>query len=188
MVSRYVPDARKALEIIVWLAAARPTMDAHHIVNCAYYADKRHLNEYGRSIAGDWYEADEHGPLGKCVSGLLRDCPLEILASDRHGEIPIIVREGDSAVIPKRNPNVKYLSVTDIEALTWAVENYAHLSFDELVALGREEAAYQRAQGGDMKYEDMLEPAPDAAGRVQELTETAAYAVSGAHGGGRAIG
>src|ERR1700733_3738119 len=92
MSARYVPDTAKALEVILWLTTTRPGLDMYHVVKCAYYADKRHLNLYGRPIAGDWYEADEYGPLGKCVYGLLRGNPFEMLAlGSSNGKIPLTV-------------------------------------------------------------------------------------------------
>lgn len=177
MSARYIPDTSKALEVVLWLAAARPDMDIYHVVKCAYYADKRHLNGHGRPIAGDWYAADEYGPLGKCVYGLLRGSPAEILALKSNGRIPLRVRENDYVVIPERDPNLRRLSQSEIEALTWAVENYAHLSFDELLELSHEEEAYKKADGGRMKYEDMLEPSPGREHRAAELAENARYAV-----------
>jgi hypothetical protein len=177
MTARYIPDTHKALEVILWLTTECAGMDLYHVVKCAYYADKRHLNLYGRPIAGDWYEADEYGPLGKCVYGLLRGNPLEILALQTNGKIPFTVREEDYTVIPDRDANISRLSESDREALAWSINNYAGLSFDELLELSHEEEAYRRADGGRMRYEDMLDPTPDRDQRAQDLAENARYAV-----------
>ena len=174
---RVIPDTAKALEVILWLASAREGMDVYHVVKCAYYADKRHLNLYGRTIAGDWYEADEYGPLGKCVYGLLRRRPIEILALETNGDIPLTVNNKNHIVTPERDANYRRLSNSDREALSWAVDNYAHLSFGELLELSHQEEAYQKAEGGRMRYEDMLEPTPDHASRAQQLAESAGRAV-----------
>ena len=178
MTARYIPDTAKVLEVILWLTTESPGMDVYHVVKCAYYADKRHLNQYGRPIAGDQYEADEYGPLGQCIYGLLRGRPLEALALELNGgPIPISVGDQDHVVVPGRDPNLGKLSQSDVEALHWAIENYAHMSFRELLELGHEEEAYQRADGGRMRYEDMLDPAPDRETKAQELSENARHAV-----------
>jgi uncharacterized phage-associated protein len=177
MSARYMPDTAKALEVILWLASAKPDIDVYHIVKCAYYADKRHLNRYGRPIAGDTYEANQYGPLGKCVYGLLRGDPLELLALENNGKVPFTVRDEDYVVLPDREANERRLSESDREALAWAVENYGDLSFRELLELSHEEDAYQRAEGGRMRYEDMLDPTPDRDERARELAENARYAV-----------
>jgi uncharacterized phage-associated protein len=178
MAARYVPDTAKVLEVILWLATERPGIDVYRVVKCAYYADKRHLNLYGRPIAGDWYEADEYGPLGQCIYGLLRGRPLEALALELNGgPVPLSVGQQDHVVVAERDPNLAKLSTSDTEALRWAVENYAHLSFRELLELSHEEEAYQKADGGRMRYEDMLDPAPDRDRKALELAENARHAV-----------
>jgi hypothetical protein len=177
MSARYIPDTPKVLEVILWLASARPAMDVYHVVKCAYFADKRHLNLYGRPIAGDWYEADEYGPLGKCIYGLIRGHPLELLALQSNGKPPFSVSDEDHVIIPEREANKARLSQSDIEALSWAVENYADLSFNELLVLSHEEEAYRKADGGRMRYEDMLEPSPDREKRAEDLAQNARYAV-----------
>lgn len=177
MSARYIPDTAKALEVILWLASAKPGIDVYHIVKCAYYADKRHLNLYGRPIAGDSYEADRYGPLGKCVYGLLRGDPLEFLALKNNRKLPFVVREEDYGVISDRDANTRRLSESDQEALAWALDNYGDLTFEELLELSHDEEAYQKAEGGRMRYEDMLEPTTDRDDRARELAENARYAV-----------
>ena len=80
-------------------------------------------------------------------------------------------------VTPERDANKGRLSASDVEALTWAVENYAHLSFDELVELSHSEEAYRNANGGILQYEDMLDLTPDREKRAEDLAENARYAV-----------
>jgi len=175
--AKYIPDTAKALEVIIWLATERVGMDVYHVVKCAYYADKRHLNLHGRPIAGDWYEADEYGPLGKCVYGLLRRHPIEILALESNGYVPLLVGEKDHVVSVEREPNLRKLSESDIQALKWAADNYADLTFEELLVLSHEEEAYQKADGGRMRYEDMLDETPDRQERARALAEDARHAV-----------
>jgi len=177
MSARYIPNTAKALEVILWLASAKPGIDVYHIVKCAYYADKRHLNLYGRPIAGDYYEADQYGPLGKCIYGLLRGNSLELLALESNGRVPFTVRQDDHGVIADRDANERRLFDSEKEALAWALENYGDLSFDDLLELSHDEEAYQKAEGGRMRYEDMLEPSPDRERRAKDLAETARYAV-----------
>src|SRR3954447_26379931 len=117
MSARYIPDTAKVLEVILWLATECPGIDVYHVVKCAYYADKRHINMYGRPIAGDWYEADEYGPLGQWLYGLIRRNPIEVLALQANGYVPISITEEDHAVIPGRDPNIRKLSESDKDAL-----------------------------------------------------------------------
>ena len=56
--ARYAVHTAKAVETIVWLANAKPGIDVYHVVKCAFFADKDHLNRFGRPIAGDDYDAE----------------------------------------------------------------------------------------------------------------------------------
>ena len=119
----------------------------------------------------------EYGPLGHCIYGLLRGRPFELLALGTNGRVPFAVSDRDYVVAADRPPNSRRLSKSDIEALRWAAENYADLSFDDLVVISHGEAAYQKADGGMMSYEDMLEDSPDKQARIRDLIDNARYAV-----------
>ena len=176
-VARYAIHTAKAVETIVWLATERPEIDIYHVVKCAFYADKYHLNKYGRPIAGDDYDADVYGPLGRCVYRILKADPIEMLAVGGNGELPFTVGQRWK-VTADREPNTRILSESDVEALKHAASEVADLTFDELVERTHRERAYIEANGGRMKYEDLLDvsdPLRDA--KAEDLAETAPYAV-----------
>lgn len=175
MPARYKIHTAKALEVILWLVNERPGMDVYHVVKCAFYADKYHLNEYGRPIAGDLYQAARYGPLGQSVYGLLTNNPLDALALGLNFPVPLTVRPGWQ-VYADREPNLNRLSESDVEALRHAVERYADMSFNELVELSHSERAYQRAFGGPMRYEDLLDETPDLGQRQSDIVEVSGRA------------
>jgi uncharacterized phage-associated protein len=157
----------------VWLANRRPRIDIYHVVKCAFYADKYHVNKYGRPIAGDHYVADTYGPLGKAVYGLMNGDPFEILALGGNGDLPFTVGERWQ-VVATRDANSNRLSESDVEALEWAVRQYADMTFDELVDESHSEHAYLAAFGGTMRYEDLLNRAdPMRKAKAEALEEIA---------------
>jgi uncharacterized phage-associated protein len=161
----------------VWLAKASPEIDIYHVVKAAFYADKYHLNKYGRPIAGDDYEADRYGPLGQCVYGLLRRDPMEMLALGGNGELPFQVGERWT-VVADREANLRVLSESDLEALAYGLRKVEGRSFEDLVQATHDEPAYVEANGGRMKYEDLLDaddPARNA--KAADLAENARSAV-----------
>lgn len=177
MIAQYAVHTGKALEVIIWLANAKPGIDVYHVVKCAFFADKYHLNKYGRPIIGDNYIADTYGPLGRSVYNIMRREPIEMIALGGNGDLPIRIGER-WAVIADRGPNTRILSASDVEALGHAVEEVADLSFGELVDITHADPAYIAANGGRMKYEDMLdEDTPKREEKAAELAETARYAV-----------
>jgi uncharacterized phage-associated protein len=174
MPATFIPNTAKAVEVILWLASERSGIDLYHVVKCAFYADKYHLNHYGRPVIGDRYEADEYGPLGRVVYGLLRRHPFELLALESNGDLPISVDGPCYTVIATREPNLRRLSRSDVEALRFAVTTYADKSFNELVEMSHAEPAYIAAGGGAMRYEDMIDDGPHAEERRRDLAEVAA--------------
>jgi uncharacterized phage-associated protein len=176
MSARFVPNTPKAVEAILWLVAERPGIDVYHVVKCTYYADKYHLNHYGRPVIGDVYHAAAYGPLGQCVYGLLTRQPLELIALQSNGHLPLAVLD-DQVVTAERGPNLRRLSSSDVEALSWALSTYGDVPFDDLVEESHAEEAYRKADGGVMRYEDMLDPIGNRAAREAELEATASRAV-----------
>ena len=173
MTARYAVNTSKALEMILWFANERPGIDIYHVVKGAFYADKFHLNEFGRPIAGDDYMADQYGPLGDVIYGLLRRDPLEILALGGNGELPFTI-EGVFQVRAQREPNLRRLSSSEVQALRVGLDFVADKSFDELVAISHQEPAYIAAQGGRMEYEKLLDPSdPRRKEKAEFLGETA---------------
>jgi hypothetical protein len=174
MVARYAVNTSKTLEMILWLATERPGIDVYHVVKAAFYADKHHLNEHGRPIAGDDYIADQYGPLGDVIYGLLKGDPLERLALDGNGELPFTV-ENRFQVRAHRSPNLRRLAESEIRALRIGLNFVADKTFAELVDISHQEAAYVAAEGGRMQYENLLEPAdPERAAHLAETAPSAA--------------
>lgn len=172
----YRLNDRKALEVILWFASRKPQIDFHKLLKLLFFADKYHLNRYGRPIVGGTYGADQYGPVCRQVYRILTGDPLFIEALERNGALPFRVVH-NYRVEAERDANMRVLSESDVEALSFALKEYGERSFDELTELSHEEEAYLRAGGGPMRYEDFLEETPDRKERAADLADVARYAV-----------
>jgi uncharacterized phage-associated protein len=177
--ARYAVHTAKAVETIVWLANAKPGIDVYHVVKCAFFADKDHLNRFGRPIAGDDYDADTYGPLGRSIYRLLRQDPIEMIALGGNGALPFRVFDDERWVVrADREANLRILSRSDVDALRRALDEIGDLSFDELVDRTHAEPAYVAANGGRMRYEDLLDPADSRRDeKAADLADAARHAV-----------
>lgn len=174
---RYVPNTSKAVEVILWLADRHQGIDVYHLVKAAFFADKWHVSEYGRPLAGDVYEAAPYGPLPKVVYGLLRHEPLEVLAAGGNGRLPFRV-SGDMTVSADRHANLRRLSESDQEALEYGLSIVRDKSFDDLYQLTHDDLAYINADGGIIDYRDLIpENDPQRAEKAQDLCDVARFAV-----------
>jgi uncharacterized phage-associated protein len=174
MRARYNLSDRKAVEVILWLAWRKRGIDFHNLLKVLFYADKYHINAYGRPIVGGDYAADRWGPVCRQVYYILAGDPWYLQAVERNGKLPFRV-VSRYHVEADRDANPRLLSESDVEALRFALEQYGHLSFDELTALSHQEEAYRRADGGRMRYEDFLEETPDRDERAADLAEVSRH-------------
>src|SRR5438445_12170650 len=57
-------DQRKALHAMLFVVTHLPKpANVYNVLKCLYYADRKHLQEYGRQIYGETFYALEHGPV-----------------------------------------------------------------------------------------------------------------------------
>ena len=152
-------DVDKAIESILFIA--NRTNDLFHIVKILYYADKFHLENYGRQITGDYYRAMDEGPVPSGAYDLLKRArgdkqTYEARIVNANPERSFQVRNKDE-VIPLRKPNLDYLSESDVECLNEAIKLYAKMDLPELWKIVHEEEAYKSTpHNGQMKLKDII--------------------------------
>ena len=168
----------KALEVILWLANKQPGLGFHAILKLIFFADKYHLNRYGRPIVGDRYVAMHYGPVASVTYDILKG---DLLAIEMTGEdpLPFGVRHQANRphVYPNRPARLDLLSESDMEALAHAFATYGHLGFDELYQITHDDPAYRSAEkrglNTTIRYEDLIEDSGHREEIIQDLRETA---------------
>ena len=143
---RYL-DAEKALEVIVYISQF--TDNLFNIVKTLYYADKLHLEMYGRLISGETYVAMEDGPvpsgaydLVKIARGDKTEFEKELIEI-QPGKAIIAKKENKkTTVYPKRRANLDLLSESDIECLDKAINDYANMDTNKLWKIVHREKSY----------------------------------------------
>lgn len=126
---------KKTLEVLVYVA--NRTDSLLHIAAILYYADKYHLERYGRLITGDKYIP-------------MPNCPVPSGAYDIINSLSPSVKEalsvGGQIVMPLRLSDMQYLSESDIECLNKAIEENAPLSVGELIDKVNKDSPYIQAK------------------------------------------
>ena len=124
MSTRSIYDRQKALEALLYVV--KRVGDRYHALKMLYFADKKHLQRYGRQISGHTYAAMEVGP------------------------VPV-ARETMNLIAPfSRGSNLDFLSESDKECLDSAIATYGGLSPTCMWQLGQAESAYQETGRGDV--------------------------------------
>ena len=178
---QYRKNSKKALEVVLWFANKEPGIDVHRLLKLLFFADKWHLNRYGRPIVGDNYCALQWGPAAMTTYDILERKPgLAEALGIEEGQFPFDVQPGPKRkhVHPLRPANERKLSESDRAALDWAYGTYGHLDFNTLSRLSHDHPAWQKgskAPGTHMQYLDFLEGENLEAERIEELEELAQH-------------
>jgi len=153
-------DARKAIEVLLYIAARVP--DMYKALKVLYFADLEHLQRYGRQICGDSYVAMRHGPVPSGAYDLVK-----LARGEGLGWADYPIREDfavqDVTIIPRREANLALLSASDVECLDLAIERVRPLSFGQLRQLSHDAAFAASDENDYMPLESIVRTLPNAA-------------------------
>jgi hypothetical protein len=175
---RFRFNARKAYQAILWmLSREHGRLDLHTALKSCYFADKDHLNDYGRPIFGARYQAMKYGPVPIEIYEMLKGEPLWLWEADvdrfpwKLGPRGVIAPEQG---LP--SPNMGVFSKSDLRHLAAGFERASHMTFDQRT---REThgSDWQRANLGIMDNADMIDEGPDRAERIEEIRDIASRLV-----------
>ncbi|WP_255566960.1 MULTISPECIES: Panacea domain-containing protein [unclassified Photorhabdus] len=65
-------DSEKAIESILYVASTAPISDIYHVGKILYFADRLHLERYGRLITGDNHLAMKDGPVAENAYDIIK--------------------------------------------------------------------------------------------------------------------
>ena len=178
---RFRLNWRKTIETLVWLSSEKPGLSFYYIAKICFYADKMHLQRYGRPIFGDRYIAMEHGPVPSVVYDILRANSFldpDILSTSAES-FQVRTVGNQKTVSAIRDPDLGMFSEADLECLNESLDTYGNMPVSQLRRLTHQEPAYIEATlNGEMDYTLMIdEDIPDRESIIEELRETAAYVV-----------
>lgn len=178
---RFTPNPKKALEAIIWISNRHQKPTALVIAKLLFFADKLHLENYGRPIIGDTYIAMSNGPVPSLVYNIIKrdayrlddDTLTDTLSSLN------VVEQPHPTVIPLREEDADFFSESDIECLEAVMEKYAMASTRLLYRDSHANRAWHDAtENSTMDYELMINSNLENRDEIVEhLKETASYMV-----------
>lgn len=133
-------DPQAAVEALLYVVYRSQDPTFHHISKLLYFADRMHLERYGRLIFGDTYIAMKNGPVPSGVYDMLKDAQKQNGFYRYREAANAFTVVGDYRVQPNRTPNLDWLSDSDIECIDEAIELYDLKSFGELTKLSHDDA------------------------------------------------
>ncbi len=103
----------------------------HKLFKILYFAEMRHLTEYGHSITGDNFIAMPFGPVPSKLYDLLKSINIKVNKSEII-EYSSLIKVSGTNIESVGEPDLDDLSESEILAISNAIEDNRHLSFKDL--------------------------------------------------------
>lgn len=177
MALRFQFDERKGTEALAYMATKWPDITIFYASKVLFFAEKKHLNTYGRPIVADTFIAMPNGP----VPSTLYDFIKGNLSSsgDPDGFRGAVDTSSHPKIKAKRPYASGILSATDVECIDEAISFCRPKSFGHLSQLTHQEPAWTEAFANSaMDYELFIEDSnPSREAILADAREFAAYGV-----------
>ncbi|MDN3672957.1 Panacea domain-containing protein [Flavobacterium branchiarum] len=126
----------KAVNTLLFVTSNLEKADTHKTYKILYFADQKHLLKYGRPIFGDTYVKMQYGPVPSFVKNVVDE--------EIEGLEEVVAKYHKYNIQPLIEPNLDYLSESDIECLNESIEENRDLSFVDLTNKSHDDA-YNKA-------------------------------------------
>lgn len=168
---RFSPE--KAFAAIHWMVSKGAAVDLHTALKACYFADKSHLNEHIQPIFGATYKAMKYGPVPVEIYEMMKGEGLwlwEVKAVDTPWRLEGYNLRSNA----NTEPDMACFAESEIEHLEGGFLRSTSMNFTARTAAthGRD---WQAANGGTMRYEDMVDDVPQKSEIVRTIRETAAH-------------
>lgn len=129
---RIKPDNDKALNAALYVASHFEKVGFHKIFKILYFADQKHIANYGRTITEDKYIAMQKGPVPSRVYDIFKIIKGESILEDKYNFSKYLKIENGYIVKPRIKPDLDLFSDSDIECLNDSIKENGELKFGEL--------------------------------------------------------
>jgi uncharacterized phage-associated protein len=177
MAMRFQFDERKGTEALTYIAEKWPNVTIFFASKVLFFAEKKHLNSYGRPIVADTFVAMPNGPVPSTLYDFIKGN--FGLSGDPDGFSSAIDASQHPRISAKRSYDRTILSGSDIECLDEAIEYCRPKQFGHLSQLTHQERSWAEAPANSaMDYELFIdEDNPSREAILAEAREFAAYGV-----------
>ena len=168
-------DQRKALHALLFVVTHLPKpANVYNVLKCLYYADRKHLQEYGRQIYGDTFYALEHGPVPGAAYEIIKYVDGRMKWDLQFPEAFELLEVTDHYLGAKGKVDTDLLSKSDMACLLDASKKYGRMPFGKLKKLSHQGKAFENADAnGEMKLADLIDELKGAEAIASHLKDRA---------------
>jgi len=162
-------NEKRAIAAILYLVNKEGAMDLYALLKTLYYAEKYHLQQWGRTVTGDTYHRLQYGPVPSKMYDMLKSIRGDGFWPRDLSEI--LEFKDPRTVVAKVPSDLRRLSKTDIETLDRSFRERGHKSFKELCDEAHTDTAFKRSEARKMTDEDLVEDDPLLLEHLEEVRE-----------------
>ena len=155
------------------MVSRRVPVDLHAALKTCYFADKTHINEHIQPIFGATYRAMKFGPVPLEIYEMMRGDGLwlwEVKAENT----PWRLNGYHLQRVANDEPDMSCFAQSEMEHLQQGFETSIAMNFTSRTA-ATHGYDWRAANGGTMRYEDMIDDSPRKPEIVRTIKETAAH-------------
>lgn len=119
---------QKVKEMILYILKKTGDIDYYKLMKILFCSDRNNLLVWGEPITNLKYYAKDHGPVPQSIYKMI----LRSGSGKDNSMDDIITRSGDFLVHGKREPDMNYISQTDIEAMDPAIDYLKDKDYKEI--------------------------------------------------------
>ena len=166
-------DQRKALHAMLFVVTRLPKpANVYNVLKCLYYADRKHLQEYGRQIYDDTFYALEHGPVPSAAYEIIKYAGGRAKWDLKFPEALELLDVNDVYLGARGAPDTDLLSRSDMACLIEAARKYGTMPFSKLKKLSHQGKAFENADpNGEMKLADLIDELHDSKAVASHLKD-----------------
>jgi len=155
---RFQFNEDKAINSCLYILSKTGNSDFHKLFKILYFAEQKHLVEYGRSITGDVFTAMPYGPVPSIIYNILKAVrdnygyKIDPEVFNKYFSVELV---GSLYYVGNiKKPCIECLSESEIESLDFSIEDNKNLTFTQLKDKSHD-YAWENNIGNDMPVLDI---------------------------------
>lgn len=136
-------DKEATVAAMLFVAQRIDGLTMHKLAKILYFADKAHLERYGRLITGDQYVAMENGPVPSATYSLVKElgnAQESLFSIDEARQLEVVRQDGKHVIRALVQPDLDALSDSDLVCLNESIAQYGAYGFGKLSDLSHDAA------------------------------------------------
>jgi uncharacterized phage-associated protein len=165
-------NPEKAVNAVLYVAARLGTpADVYASLKAIYFADKDHLDRFGRTMFGESYYAMEHGPVPSATYDLVKSVGGRVPYAAAFPGASDALFADHTKIYAKREADLDCFSRSELLSLDKGIELVRGKSFSEIKKMSHDQAWKRADHNGEMSLESIAEMIDESGALLSHLKD-----------------